>query len=151
MAKPKKTGRPDLYEPAKHLPELERILSEGKTMSEAAKEIGVALSTLYLWMAKDPALSEALKKTRAVVDEKVEASLFQRAMGYSHPDVHISNYQGEITVTPITKHYPPDTTAMIFWLKNRQPKQWRDRVDADVKLEAGDTLSQLIHSIRAKT
>jgi hypothetical protein len=50
-------------------------------------------------------------------------------MGYSHPDVHVSNYQGEITVTPLVKHYAPDPVACIFWLKNRRPDLWRDKVD----------------------
>lgn len=58
--------------------------------------------------------------------------MFERATYYSHPDTHISNFQGDITVTPLTKHYPPDTTACIFWLKNRKPKDWRDKVESDV-------------------
>jgi hypothetical protein len=48
-------------------------------------------------------------------------------MGYSHPEVHVSNYQGEITLTPLTKHYPPDTQAASLWLRNRQPQKWRDK------------------------
>lgn len=49
--------------------------------------------------------------------------------GYSHPDVHISNFQGMITVTDIVKHYPPDTGAAFIWLKNRQPHKWKDKVE----------------------
>lgn len=64
-----------------------------------------------------------------MADAEVGERLFQRACGYSHPDVHISNYQGAITQTEITKHYAPDTTACIFWLKNRRPDLWRDRME----------------------
>lgn len=59
----------------------------------------------------------------------VAESLYKRALGYSHPDVHISNFQGMITVTDIVKHYPPDTGAAFIWLKNRQPHKWKDKVE----------------------
>ncbi len=62
-------------------------------------------------------------------------------MGYSHPAVHVSNYQGDITLTPITKHYPPDTVAAIFWLKNRQPAKWRDTKHLDVHKRSIDDLT----------
>jgi hypothetical protein len=69
----------------------------------------------------------SIKKGKDEFDTgKVENSLLQSALGYEHPDVHISNYQGEITVTPITKHYPPNPTSLIFWLKNRNKERWRD-------------------------
>ncbi len=60
-------------------------------------------------------------------DNRVERSLYNRAVGYSHPDVHVSNFQGQVTLTPITKHYPPDVAAAFIWLKNRRPDLWRDR------------------------
>jgi hypothetical protein len=48
-------------------------------------------------------------------------------VGYQHDDLHFSSYEGEVTATPYVKHYAPDTTAAIFWLKNRKPDDWRDR------------------------
>lgn len=96
----------------------------GWTDEKMAALFGVAMSTFSLWKIEHPEFSEALK-AKELADAQVEASLFERATGYSHPDVHISNFQGAITITPITKHYPPDATSMIFWLKNRQPTRWR--------------------------
>ncbi|MCO6427132.1 hypothetical protein [Nitrosomonas communis] len=72
---------------------------------------------------------ESINKGKLEADSKVAESLYKRATGYSHPDTHVSNYQGEITLTEITKHYPPDTAAAFIWLKNRQPSKWKDKVE----------------------
>ena len=84
------------------------------------------------WKKQHEAFFESLKDWKAEADHKVERGLYERATGYEHPDVHISNYQGEITITDIVKHYPPDTTACIFWLKNRAPNEWRDRKEHEI-------------------
>ena len=58
------------------------------------------------------------------------SKLFHRATGYEHPEDDIKSVNGEIVITPTVKHYPPDTTAAIFWLKNRRPDLWRDKVES---------------------
>ena len=68
---------------------------------------------------------DSLKKGKKTPDQEVVSALFMRAVGYSHPDIHITNYQGEITITSIVKHYPPDPTSAIFWLCNRMSDKWR--------------------------
>ena len=103
---------------------LTRLGAIDKQLAEAFE---VSVSAINRWKKEHIEFSEALKKGKAFADANVADALYHRALGYAHPDTHISNYQGEITKTPITKHHPPDTTAAIFWLKNRQPKQWRDR------------------------
>ena len=94
-------------------------------------------ATINRWKLAHPEFRESIKRAKEGADCQVAAALFQRAIGFSHPDVHISNYQGGVTVTPITKHYPPDPVSGIFWLKNRQPHLWRDRVEvkADVSID----------------
>jgi len=84
-----------------------------------------AESTINKWKLDFPKFSESIKKGKTPADANVAESLYKRACGYSHPDVHISNYQGEITETKITKHYPPDTAAAFIWLKNRAG--WKDK------------------------
>jgi len=119
-------GRPSSYKPEFcHLAEQHCLL--GATNDDLARLFEVAPSTIDLWIKKKPEFSGAVKKGRADADAKVARSLFERACGYSHPDVHISNYQGEVTVTEVTKHYPPDTAAAFIWLKNRRPDLWRDK------------------------
>ena len=100
----------------------------GATDKDLARFFETTEQTINNWKIKHPSFFESLKQAKEEADGKVAASLFQRATGYSHPEVHISNYQGEITVTPLTKHYPPDATSMIFWLKNRQKTIWREQV-----------------------
>lgn len=104
---------------------------QGYTEEELAVIFNVQKSTITNWKKQFPQFMASLKEGKLLADVKVEASLYQRANGYSHPDVHISNYQGDITVTPIIKHYPPDPTSMIFWLKNRKKDEWRDKLDVD--------------------
>lgn len=115
----------------------------GATDVELAEIVDVSVRTLQYWKASKPELSEALMVGKGVADERVKRSLYQRAVGYSHPDVHITNYQGVITETPLIKHYPPDTTAGIFWLKNRRPEEFRDKVEHEHSGKL--TLEQLVN------
>lgn len=125
----RKTGRPSKYASIS-LKQVEALAGYGLTDVEIAHVLGIAEDTLYEYRKQHPAFSEALKSGKVKADAKVIQSLYKRATGYKHPDVHVSNYQGQITITPLVKHYPPDTVAGIFWLKNRRPKDFRDRRDA---------------------
>lgn len=109
----------------------------GATDGQLAVFFDVAESTIGLWKLKQPKFKDALIRGKTVADANVAHSLYRRGTGYSCAETHVSNYQGEITLTEITKNYPPDTTACIFWLKNRQPDKWRDKVEinANVKLD----------------
>lgn len=98
----------------------------GATEAEIAKIMGISKSTLTDWKQTKVGFLDALEDGKQKADAKVAKALFQRAIGYNAPDVHISNYKGEITITPISKHYPPDVKAQIFWLKNRQRDKWTD-------------------------
>jgi hypothetical protein len=121
-------GRPTSYKP-EYADQASKLCALGATDRELADFFKVAESTLNLWKLKHKEFSESLKLGKEVADERVENSLYHRAVGYSHPDVHISNFQGAVTVTPIVKHYAPDPTSCIFWLKNRRAKDWRDKVE----------------------
>ncbi|WHP44221.1 hypothetical protein [Pasteurella multocida] len=62
-----------------------------------------------------------------LADANVAERLYKRALGYEAPDVDIRVIENKIVETPLIKHYPPDPTSAIFWLKNRQPEKWRDK------------------------
>lgn len=115
-----------------------KLCKLGATDMELAEFFDVALRTIYNWAGTNGNFAAALKIGKDEADDRVERSLFLKAVGYSHPDVHISNYQGAITATPITKHHPPDTVACIFWLKNRRKKEWRDKQEFGVTDKDGD-------------
>ena len=103
------------------------------TDEQVAEVCGVSERAVKNWYHKYPEFLASVKKTKAVADEKVVRSLYERATGYSVPDIHISNFQGKITRTPIIKHYPPDPVSCIFWLKNRAG--WRDKKDLTITAE----------------
>lgn len=101
----------------------------GATDAQLADFFEVAVSTVSLWKVQHVKFSEALKVAKEKADQMVEQSLFRRAMGYECDEVDIKVVAGEVVQTPLRKIYPPDTTACIFWLKNRKPAEWRDRVE----------------------
>lgn len=129
-AGPAKRGRPTAYKGI-YAQQAHAFCMLGADDKKLAELFEVAESTINLWKQKHPEFSESLKEAKAGADCEVAAALFKRAIGYSHPDVHVSNYQGDVTLTPITKHYPPDPVSAIFWLKNRQPQLWRDKIDIE--------------------
>lgn len=114
--------------------QIEMWARSGLRQEDLAHNMGISLSTLKDWIKKFPPISAAIKKGNLVADERVESALYRRAVGY---DVNEKTYgmrkndeTGEtelVVVKQVVKHVPPDTTAQIFWLKNRRPDRWRDR------------------------
>ena len=88
--------------------------------------------TVNNWKLDHPEFLQSIKAGKEEADANVAQRLYSRALGYVAPETKIVSYEGAITDTmDIQKHYPPDPTAAIFWLKNRQPDKWRDKVDVD--------------------
>jgi hypothetical protein len=102
-----------------------RLFAQGKTEEQVADILGVAVSTLDKWKQRYPQFLQALKEAKETPDDIVEASLFQRATGYTHTEEKIFCSFGQVIRVKVQKHYPPDVTAQIFWLKNRRPEKWR--------------------------
>lgn len=125
----KENGRPSKFEQVKDM--LYKMASYGMTDKQMAEVVGVTEQTVNNWKLKDPNFFESLKAEKEIADAMVERSLFERATGYSHAEDKIFNDNGIPLVVPTVKHYPPDTTAAIFWLKNRKPKEWRDRQELE--------------------
>lgn len=104
----------------------------GASNPEIAAILDVTTTTLENWRKIYPEFEIAILKGKERADGKVARALYQRATGYSHKDVHITSYKGEVTTTDIIKYYPPDTAAAKFWLTNRQPDKWRDTAKSDI-------------------
>lgn len=107
---------------------LEGWARDGLTDEQIAEKIGCGVRTLYDWKNRFPQISQALKKGKEIVDIQVENALLKRALGYDCKEQRIekSDKDGTKTVQTI-RHVPADTTAQIFWLKNRRPDKWRDK------------------------
>lgn len=124
-------ARPTKFKP-EFVAQAEKLCRLGATDIEVADFLEVDVRTLYRWKGEHEEFCQALKAGKDVSDERVERSLFSRATGYEHDEVDIRVVGGGIVETPIRKFYPPDTTAAIFWLKNRKPEQWRDKTESTV-------------------
>ena len=89
--------------------------------------------TFNNWKHKHPEFLQSLKNGKEIADSQIAKSLFNRAKGYSCKATKFATFNGEITDREeYIENYPPDTTACIFWLKNRQPDKWRDKQDMNI-------------------
>lgn len=122
---------------------------EGLTDEQIANNLGINVATLYRYKNQHSEFCESLKKGKEVVDFEVENALLKRALGYNYTEkTYETSYNetlGEYVKTltkEVTKQVAPDTTALIFWLKNRKPEKWRDKIDLEDKANE-ETLEKL--------
>lgn len=110
---------------------------DGLTDKQIAHNIGVTEQTLNNWKNKYPSLFESLKRGKEVVDRQVENALLKRALGYNYEEVTEEESEDGFKRKVVYKHVSPDTTAQIFWLKNRKPAEWRDvkQIDGNVNVK----------------
>ena len=107
---------------------------DGLTDEQIAHNMGISPSTLYEWKNAYSEFSESLKRGKEVVDRQVENALLKRALGYEYEEVSEKYELGILTERKVTKkQVVPDTTAQIFWLKNRKPADWRDKPDGETE------------------
>ena len=127
-----KMGRPSKFDGI-NLDQVKKLVLRGWTDLQMAEFFFVDESTWTRWKEKHENFRTALKDWKIEADAIVERCLYERATGYSHPEDKIFKPAGEDpTIVPTTKHYPPDTVAGIFWLKNRQPDRWREKQGLEV-------------------
>lgn len=153
MAK-KRGGRPSLYKP--EFAELARkFCCLGATDADLAKFFEVNVDTIHEWKKVHSGFSDSIKAGKEQADSEVASKLFHRATGYEHPEDDIRTVSmgdgagSEIVITPTVKRYPPDTTAAIFWLKNRRPDLWRDKVHQEISVD--QTLAERLARARERT
>ena len=117
---------------------LEGWARDGLTDEQIAYNMGICRDTLIQWKKKYSDISDTLKKGKEVVDRQVENALLKRALGYKYTEVTKERIDGSLVVTKeVEKEVVPDTTAQIFWLKNRKPNEWRDKNNVELEGEIG--------------
>lgn len=132
--KQKPKGAPTKYK-AEYPEQAYKLCLLGHTDEELATYFEVNVDTINEWKKVHPDFSVSIKSGKAIADGNVADRLYQKAMGFEHDSEEIKvMYNKEtneqyIERVPIRKIYPPDTTAGIFWLKNRQKKYWRDKIE----------------------
>lgn len=140
-------GRPTDYKD-EYCQQAEKLCKLGATDAEMADFFEVDERTINNWKTDHPEFFQSIKKGKTLADANVADRLYQRALGYTHEAVKIFPTGGESEdeegnkskgplIVPYQEHYPPDTVAAIFWLKNRQPKKWRDKQEVDVRTPEG--------------
>ena len=123
----KHPGQPTKYDSEYHPDKAYSLGLLGLIDKDIADVFSVCESTLDNWKRDYPEFLRSIKKGKQAADGNTAKSLYQRANGYSHKDTKFFQYEGRVIREETIKHYPPDPVSMIFWLKNRQPKLWRDK------------------------
>lgn len=124
--------------------------------------MGITAKTLYEWENRFSEIRDALKRGKAPVDFEVENALLKRALGFEYEEImrEVEDiptnktdsegntiYKQKKHVRKIKKYIPPEPTAMIFWLKNRKPEQWKDKREQVVSTKDG-ILADLISGLK---
>jgi hypothetical protein len=147
-SEPAKVGRPTAYKDT--FPEQAlKLCKLGATDADLADFFEVSIRTVENWRAGHPEFFEATKIGKAEADDQIERSLYLRAKGYTYDAVKIMQYEGSPVLVPYREHVPPDTTAAIFWLKNRRKDDWRDKQTHEHT--ADDPLTALLLQVHANT
>lgn len=114
----------------KHVKELAK---KGLTDEEIAEQLGIDVGTFYRYKNRSEQFCKAVKEGKSPVDDMVEHSLLERALGYSTFETKVfCNSDGQVTTHEVEKKYAPDVTAMIFWLKNRRRAEWREKIEHEI-------------------
>lgn len=139
----KKRGRKSEYK-IEYADQALKLCLLGATDKELAEFFSVSEQTLNKWKKDYPEFLESLKKGKNIADANVASRLYNRAIGYNCKATKFATSNGMITDSKeFIEHYPPDTTAAIFWLKNRQPDKWRDKKEVDANVSLSDELESL--------
>jgi hypothetical protein len=125
MARPT-SFKPEYVEQAK---KLAAIL--GAIDTEVAAFFEVTERTIARWKLAHPDFAKALSVGKDVANKRVEKSLYQRAIGFEHEAEEVFCAAGKVTRVKTVKKYPPDTGAIVFYLCNRDPANWRQRNQVD--------------------
>lgn len=144
-------GRPTEYSEA-YAGQARKLCELGATDEELASFFEVHVATIYRWKNTHAAFCDAIRTAKEVADERVERSLYQRAVGYEVDAVKIFMPAGaaEPVYAKYREHIHADTTAAIFWLKNRRSQEWKDRAENTTRLEAGEAFASLLLKLGAK-
>lgn len=136
-----KAGQPTKYR-EEYSEQAYKLCLLGATDKDIADFFVVSESTINNWKIKHPEFLESLQKGKMIADSEVAQSLYHSAKGFETTEVIHTSFQGSITdIKEVRKFHPPNPTSAIFWLKNRQPKYWRDKQEID-HTSGGDKMQE---------
>jgi hypothetical protein len=122
-------GRPTKYRP-EYAKQAQKLCRLGATNQDLADFFEVSIPTIWHWANEHRAFFNAIKVGKDEADERVKRSLYHKAVGYTFEGEKVmQDKEGNVTRIPTREHVPPSDTAAIFWLKNRRPDEWRDKIE----------------------
>jgi hypothetical protein len=139
-------GRPSKFK-AEFVKQAAKLAALGATDREVADFFEVNEATLNRWKLSNAEFCASLNMGKVAPDNRVEQSLYRRAVGYSFDSEKLFSFQGSVTRADVVEHVPPDVTACIFWLKNRRPEQWRDKPEGGSADDIAEAIGKLINAM----
>lgn len=140
----KKRGRKSDFKP-EYIEQAYKLSLLGATDIQMSDFFGVSERSFNRWKKDYPKFCQSLKEGKRDADSKVAEKLFNRAIGYDYNETHVEKKGRKILrKKTVKKHQPADTTAQIFWLKNRQPELWRDKVVNELHGKDGKELQPTV-------
>lgn len=137
-------GKYEYWLTSEGLLKIEGWARDGLTDEQIAQNMCIGYSTLQTWKLKYQDIRDTLKKGKEVVDRQVENALLKRALGYEYEEVKEKFEGGVMTERTVTKkEVVPDTTAQIFWLKNRKREVWSDRQNIELSQPIDDSIKEM--------
>ncbi|MCU7583617.1 terminase [Riemerella anatipestifer] len=145
-----KVGRPTKYDANYHPAQALKFCLAGLTDAQMANLFEITEGTLNNWKNEHPEFLESIKKGKEEADANVASTLYKRALGHKEKrqvPIKVKQYDEhdrqieKVEVVEVEDYYPPETSAQIFWLKNRQPKAWRDRQDIELNQKGSINIS----------
>lgn len=139
-------ARPTKYK-VEYIKVAQKLCELGATDYEIAEALGVTKKTLYSWKTSNPKFAEAFTLGKQKSDDRVEHSLYAKATGYTFESEKIFQFQGQVVRASCIEHVPPDTTACIFWLKNRRPETYRAQENTNSVEDLAESLRSLMDKL----
>ena len=140
-------GRPSDFQ-NEYIDQARKLAELGATDMEVADFFEVDVRTIYRWKNSIEEFCQSLKVGKESADNRVKRALFQRAVGFEHDSVKIFCNEGHIIEAPFREYIPPDTTAGIFWLKNRLPEEFREKSEIEVTGNLAESIAQARKRVR---
>lgn len=139
-----KTGRPTKYRDS-FVKDAYKLSLLGLIDKQLAFFFGVSESTLNRWKLAYPEFSESIRRGKALADVEVVEALYRSAIGFSYEESVVKEFNGKIEVIKTIKHRPPSSTAMIFWLRNRQPDKWSNNPSPKIEEENAQPVQIIVN------
>ena len=128
-------GRPTKFRP-EFVEQARKLCLLGLTDGELADFFGVDEATIHRWKHTHKDFCESISTGKMLADSDVADSLYRSAVGghFITEERPAGGESGPVTVLPLKRQVAPSVQAQSLWLRNRQPRLWRDRIEVQADI-----------------